>query len=65
MEKLFHEIESLVAEHEGQGFKIDSKQLDNMEEKRRKVKERAEERASEAKTKMQTLKERLTGIVHL
>ncbi|XP_048020655.1 GTPase IMAP family member 8-like isoform X1 [Megalobrama amblycephala] len=60
VEKLFHEIESLAAEHEGQGFKIDSKLLEDMEEKRRTVKKRAEEREIEAKTKMQTLKERLT-----
>ncbi|XP_048020657.1 GTPase IMAP family member 8-like [Megalobrama amblycephala] len=56
VEKLFHEIESLVAEHEGQGFKIDSKLLEDMEEKRRTVKKRAEER--ERKT-LQTLKEHL------
>lgn len=65
VEKLFHEIESLVAEHEGQGFKIDSKLFEEMEEKRRKVKKRAEERAIEVKTKILTLKERLSGIVPL
>ncbi|XP_051715622.1 uncharacterized protein LOC127494070 [Ctenopharyngodon idella] len=62
VEKLFHEIESLVAEHEGQGFKIDSKLFEEMEEKRRKVKKRAEERAIEVKTKILTLKERLSEI---
>ncbi|XP_067309360.1 GTPase IMAP family member 8-like isoform X2 [Pseudorasbora parva] len=60
VEKLFHKIENLVAEHDGQCFKIDSKLLDDMEEKRRTVKKRAEEREVEVKTKMQTLKEHLT-----
>ncbi|XP_026145359.1 uncharacterized protein LOC113119862 [Carassius auratus] len=60
VEKLFQEIENLVAEHEGQCFKIDSKLLENMEEKRRTVKERAEERVIQAKTKMLNLNQSLT-----
>ncbi|KAL1280704.1 hypothetical protein QQF64_015304 [Cirrhinus molitorella] len=60
VEKLFNEIENLVAEYEGQCFKIDSKLLEDMEEKRRTVKEQAEERAIQVKTKMQTLKQSLT-----
>ncbi|CAM4714583.1 unnamed protein product [Leuciscus chuanchicus] len=35
VEKLFHEIEILVAEHEGQCFQIDCRLLEDMEEKRR------------------------------
>ncbi|KAK7159527.1 hypothetical protein R3I94_005766 [Phoxinus phoxinus] len=60
VEKLFHKIKNLVAEHEGQCFKIDSNLFEDMEEKRRTVKKQAEEREIEVKTKMQTLKEHLT-----
>ncbi|XP_067308511.1 GTPase IMAP family member 8-like [Pseudorasbora parva] len=60
VEKLFHEIENLVAEHDGQCFKIDSKLFEDMEEKRRTVRKQAKEREVEVKTKRQTLKERLT-----
>ncbi|ROL55190.1 GTPase IMAP family member 8 [Anabarilius grahami] len=56
VEKLFHKIENLQAEHKGQGFKMDSKLLEDMEEKRRTVKKQAEER--EKKT-LQTLREHL------
>ncbi len=65
VQKLFHKIERLVAGHEGQCFKIDSKLFEDMEEKRRNVKKQAEEREIQVKTKRQTLKECLTGIVHL
>uniref|UniRef100_A0A672K3R8 GTPase IMAP family member 2-like n=1 Tax=Sinocyclocheilus grahami TaxID=75366 RepID=A0A672K3R8_SINGR len=65
VEKLFREIENLVAQHEGQSFKIDSKLFEDMEEKRRNVKKQAEERSIQIKTKMQNLKERLTGMEHL
>ncbi|KAF4117558.1 hypothetical protein G5714_002111 [Onychostoma macrolepis] len=57
VQKLFYEIERLVAAHEGQSFKIDSKLFEDMEEKRRNVKKQAEEREIQVKTKMQTLKE--------
>ncbi|XP_052405378.1 uncharacterized protein LOC127951522 [Carassius gibelio] len=60
VEKLFNEIERLVAEHQGQCFKIESKLFEDMEEKRRNVKKQAEEREIQVKTKMQTLKEHLT-----
>lgn len=63
VEKLFHEIENVVAQHEGQCFKIESKLFEDMEEKKSTVKKQAKERENEVKTKMQTLKERLTGIV--
>lgn len=62
VEKLFYKIENLVAEHKGQGFKIDRKLLKDMEEKRRTVKKQAEER--ERKT-LQTLREHLSGIVNI
>ncbi len=65
VQKLFHTIERLVAGHEGQCFKIDSNLFEDMEEKRRIVKKQAEEREIQVKAKMQTLKEHLTGIVHL
>ncbi|XP_016136021.1 uncharacterized protein [Sinocyclocheilus grahami] len=60
VEKLFREIENLVAQHEGQSFKIDSKLFEDMEENRRNVKKQAEERSIQIKTKMQNLKEHLT-----
>ncbi|KAL1280703.1 hypothetical protein QQF64_015303 [Cirrhinus molitorella] len=60
VEKLFHEIERLVAGHEGQCFKIDRKLFEDMEEKRRNVKKCAEEREIQIKTKMTALKECLT-----
>uniref|UniRef100_A0A8C1E5H4 AIG1-type G domain-containing protein n=1 Tax=Cyprinus carpio carpio TaxID=630221 RepID=A0A8C1E5H4_CYPCA len=60
VEKLFHEIERLVAEHQGQCFKIDSKLFEDMEEKRRNVKKQAEEREIQVKTKIQNLKQHLT-----
>lgn len=62
VEKLFQEIEILVAGHEGQCFQIDCRLLEDMEEKRRTVKKQAEER--ERKT-LQTMNEYLTGIVHI
>lgn len=60
VEKLFNEIERLVAEHQGQCYEIDSKLFEDMEKKRRNVKKQAKERENEVKTKMQTLKECLT-----
>lgn len=60
VEKLFHEIERLVAEHQGQCFKIDSKLLEDMEEKRSTMEKQAKERENEVKTKMQSLKKCLT-----
>uniref|UniRef100_A0A671KYG5 AIG1-type G domain-containing protein n=1 Tax=Sinocyclocheilus anshuiensis TaxID=1608454 RepID=A0A671KYG5_9TELE len=55
VEKLFHEIERLVAGHEEQCFKIDSKLFEDMEEKRINVKKQAEEREIQVKTMMTTL----------
>ncbi|XP_050989266.1 GTPase IMAP family member 8-like [Labeo rohita] len=60
VQRLFHEIERLVAEHEGRCFKTDSNLFEDVEEKRRMVKKQAEEREVQVKRKMQTLKESLT-----
>ncbi|XP_073704261.1 GTPase IMAP family member 8-like [Garra rufa] len=60
VQKLFHEIENVLAKNEGQCFKIDSKLFEDMEENRRTVQKRAEEREVQVKTKMTTLKEHLT-----
>ncbi|XP_043076430.1 GTPase IMAP family member 8-like [Puntigrus tetrazona] len=61
VEELFHEIERLIESHEG--FKIDSKLFEDMEEKRWTVEKQAKERENEVKTKMQTLKQCLTDKV--
>uniref|UniRef100_A0A8C1E3D4 AIG1-type G domain-containing protein n=1 Tax=Cyprinus carpio carpio TaxID=630221 RepID=A0A8C1E3D4_CYPCA len=53
-------FERLVAEHQGQCFKIDSKLLEDMEEKRSTMEKQAKERENEVKTKMQSLKKCLT-----
>ncbi|XP_051553327.1 GTPase IMAP family member 9-like [Myxocyprinus asiaticus] len=58
VEKLFCEIECLVAQHAGQSFKIDYRLFEDMEQKRRMMKERAEERKTQV---TKTLKEHLKG----
>ncbi|XP_051984723.1 GTPase IMAP family member 8-like [Xyrauchen texanus] len=58
MEQLFCEIESLDAQHAGQSFKIDHRLFEDMEQKRRTMKERAEERKTQV---TKTLKEHQKG----